>query len=92
MLINVAEDIRPVTDLRQHAADILAQVRKNGRPIVITQRGRSAAVLESVEQYEQRLARMELLEAVMRGLEAAEEGRFVEHEEAMRRMEAIVNG
>jgi prevent-host-death family protein len=92
MLINVAEDVRPVTDLRQHAADLLTHVRKSGRPVVITQRGRSAAVLESVEQYEQRLARMELLEAVLQGLEEAEAGQLIPHEEVMRRVEEIVHG
>jgi predicted transcriptional regulator len=30
--------------------------------------------------------------AVIRGLQAVQEGRFVEHEEAMRRLEAVLDG
>jgi prevent-host-death family protein len=42
----------PVTDLRQDAAAALKRMRDSGQPIVITQRGRAAAVVVSVEVYE----------------------------------------
>ncbi len=45
-------DIIPVTDLRQHAAAALKRVRATKEPLVITQRGRAAAVMLSVEAYE----------------------------------------
>ena len=45
-------DIIPVTDLRQDAAAALKRVRASNQPLVITQRGRAAAVLLSVEAYE----------------------------------------
>ena len=45
-------DIVPVTDLRQHAAAALKRVRATKEPLVITQRGRAAAVMLSVEAYE----------------------------------------
>ena len=45
-------DIIPITDLRQDAAGALAKVRRSGEPVVITQRGRAAAVMLSMEAYE----------------------------------------
>ena len=45
-------DIMPVTDLRQDAAAALKRVRASKKPLVITQRGRAAAVILSVEVYE----------------------------------------
>ncbi|PYM79368.1 MAG: prevent-host-death family protein [Candidatus Rokuibacteriota bacterium] len=45
-------DIIPVTDLRQHAAAALKRVRATKESLVITQRGRAAAVMLSVEAYE----------------------------------------
>lgn len=45
-------NIMPITDLRQDAAAALKQVRDSREPIIITQRGRAAAVLLSVEAYE----------------------------------------
>jgi prevent-host-death family protein len=45
-------DVIPVTDLRQDAAPVLERVRASKQPVVITQRGRAAAVMLSVEAYE----------------------------------------
>jgi prevent-host-death family protein len=44
--------IIPVTDLRQDAAAALRRIRTTKQPLVITQRGRAAAVMLSVEAYE----------------------------------------
>ena len=49
-------DIIPVTDLRQDAAAALKRVRASKQPLVITQRGRAAAVLLSVESVRARRA------------------------------------
>jgi len=46
-------DIMPVTDLRQDAAAALKRVRSSKQPLVITQRGRAAAVMLSIEAFEQ---------------------------------------
>ncbi len=45
-------NILPVSDLRQNAAKILKKLRDNKEPIIITQRGRAAAVIIGVEAYE----------------------------------------
>ena len=45
-------NILPVSDLRQDAAKVLKQLRDNKEPIIITQRGRAAAVIIGVEAYE----------------------------------------
>lgn len=42
----------PVTDLRQDAAAAPKRARDSRQPVVITQRGRAAAVLMGVEAYE----------------------------------------
>ena len=46
-------NIIPVSDLRKDAAKVLKQVGDSKGPVVITQRGRAAAVLLSVEAYEE---------------------------------------
>jgi antitoxin YefM len=45
-------DVRPVTEFRSHTSAVLEQVRKTKRPVILTQHGRSAAVLLDVEAYE----------------------------------------
>ncbi len=45
-------DVIPVTDLCQGAAAALERVRATQQPLAITQRGRAAAVMLSVEAHE----------------------------------------
>jgi prevent-host-death family protein len=60
-------DILPVTDLRRDAAAALKRVRTSIEPLVITQRGRAAAVLLSIEAYERGEHERRLLRLLARG-------------------------
>lgn len=62
MQVKFTEDIVPVTDFRNNAADILAQLIRNGRPIVLTQRGRASAVLLDVREYQRITERLAALD------------------------------
>jgi prevent-host-death family protein len=59
--------IIPITDLRQDAATVLRRVRESKGPVVITQRGRAAAILISAEAYERSERDHELLRLLARG-------------------------
>jgi len=60
-------NIVPVTDLRQNATSILKKATTSRQPIIITQRGRAAAVLVSVEAYEHSQHEREILRLLARG-------------------------
>ena len=62
MHLKFTEDILPVTDFRNNAADILERLTKSGRPILLTQRGRATAVLLDVREYQKLCDRLEELE------------------------------
>lgn len=66
--IDLEDDITPVSDFRANAASILEKIRTTRRPIVLTQRGRSAAVLLDVGAYQALLEDLETL----RDIRAAE--------------------
>jgi len=57
-------DIQPVTEFRANAAKFIDQVRATGRPMILTQRGRSAAVLLDVKAYEALIDELALLRDV----------------------------
>ena len=57
----------PVTDLRQDAAAALKRARDSRQPIVITQRGRVAAVLVSIETYKAAEHERDLLRLLAKG-------------------------
>ncbi len=60
-------DIRPVSDLRRDAAKVLKKLRDNKEPIIITQRGRAAAVIIGVEAYEKSEHDKEILRLLAKG-------------------------
>lgn len=83
-----SEDVRPVSDLRRKAHEVVTLARRSHRPVLITQRGRGAAVIVSLEEWERRQERQELVEAILRGERDFSEGRVVEEAAALRRIRA----
>ena len=64
--LRVSEDIRSLSEFRANVAAFVEQVRRTHRPLVLTQHGRSRAVLLDVAEYERLVERAELLEDVER--------------------------
>ncbi len=60
-------NIIPVSDLRQNTANLLKKLNENNEPLIITQRGRAAAVLIGVEAYEKSEHEKELLRLLAKG-------------------------
>jgi prevent-host-death family protein len=67
-------DILPVSDLRQNAARVLKKLRDKNEPIIITQRGRAAAVIIGVEAYEKSEHDKEILRLLAKGEKEIEIG------------------
>jgi len=68
-------NIIPITDLRQAASSVLKRVKSSRQPVVITQRGRAAAVVVSMEAYEKSQKEMEILRLLARGETEIETGK-----------------
>jgi len=60
-------NIIPISDLRQDAAAVLRHLRTGRQPFVITQRGRAAAVMLSIEAFEEAEKEREILRILARG-------------------------
>jgi prevent-host-death family protein len=87
--VRFSEDVKQVSDLKSRSAEIIDQVRRTRRPVLLTRRGRGVAVLVDVEEYETLVERQEFLEAVAEGVQAAAEGNLHSHEEAIAILEAF---
>jgi prevent-host-death family protein len=57
--INLEEDIRPLSEFRANTATLVRQVKKTGRPLVLTQHGKSAVVLLDVGHYQSMISSIE---------------------------------
>ena len=59
--------IVPISDLRQDASNIVKRLAASREPVIITQRGRAAAVMVGVQAYEQTQHELELLRLLAAG-------------------------
>ena len=75
-----------VTTLKRKATEIIADVKAERDPVLITQHGRPAAYLVDVETYKDTQRRLAILEGIARGERAIEEGRVLTNREARKRM------
>lgn len=83
--------IVPITDLRQDAAAVLKRVRSQRQPTIITQRGRAAAVMLSVEAYERAEQEREILLLLARGDREIAEGKGHDLEDVLAEAEALLS-
>lgn len=67
-------DIIPVSDLRHDAAKILKHLHESNAPLIITQRGRAAAVMVSIDAYNKSEHDKELLSILAKGEMEIREG------------------
>jgi prevent-host-death family protein len=85
--------IIPITDLQRQSRRIVGGLSETGEPVIITQRGRAAAVLLSAERYSQieedlnRLDELEMLNLLERGMADFDEGRTLSSKAARARLE-----
>lgn len=66
--------IVPISDLRQDAAGVIKRAATSREPVVITQRGRAAAVMVSAQTYERTQHELEILRLLARGEAEIEAG------------------
>lgn len=57
-MLNIGQDIHFLTDLKRRTSDLLAQLHKTNRSIVLTVKGRPAVVVQEAATYQQLLDRL----------------------------------
>lgn len=77
-MLNIATDIQSLTTFRRSLGDLMKQLKKYKRPMVLTVRGKAAAVVQDAEAYQRLLdiaARSDAEEGIRQGLEDARIGK-----------------
>ncbi len=80
--VKLDSDIKPVSEFRANAAELIERVRTSGRPLVLTQRGQSAAVVLDVADYERMVEEIELLTDVRTAAAQIDSGQGISNREA----------
>lgn len=69
------EQIKPISYLKVHTAEIVRDLGERGEPLVITQNGEAKAVIQDIHSYEQSQETMALLRILALGNRQIEDGR-----------------
>ncbi|MHB2150314.1 type II toxin-antitoxin system Phd/YefM family antitoxin [Calditrichota bacterium LG25] len=77
--INFEQDIKSLSEFRANASKLLKQVNNTRRPLIITQHGKSKAVLMSVTDYQNLIEKLEILEDIYVSEKQIAEGKGIPH-------------
>ncbi len=67
--------IRPISYLKAHTAEIVRTMSESTEPLIITQNGEAKVVMQDISSYEQSQETMALLKILALGSKQVEEGR-----------------
>jgi prevent-host-death family protein len=74
--MKLSAQIKPISYLKAHAAEIVRNLGKQGGHLVITQNGEAKVVIQDIESYEQAQETMALLKILALGTRQIEEGKI----------------
>ncbi len=80
--LKIDQDIKPLSEVRTGIANFIKQVHETKRPVIITQHGKSVAVLLDAHEYEAMQEKLELLTDVQLSINQLESGQGIDHEDA----------
>ncbi len=90
-MINLTEDIKPISYVKAHTAEVLKQVEDKQNPLVITQNGEARAVLMDVKQYQNLMDSINLLKILSIGENDIRNNRIIKHEDLDKKIQAILD-
>ena len=77
-MIDITKDILSLTTFRRRSGAFMKQIRKSKRPVVLTVKGKAAAIVQDAEAYQRLLdiaADADVREGIRQGLEEARSGK-----------------
>jgi len=78
-MLDITNDIQSLTTFRRRSGEFMKQLKKTKRPVVLTVKGKAAAIVQDAEAYQRLLdiaARADAMEGIRQGLEDAKKGRL----------------
>jgi prevent-host-death family protein len=85
--MDISKNIEPLSEFRKKSAAFIKRLKKEKQPIILTQHGKSAAVLMDVSEYGRFTNKMEMLEDLLEAKQQVEQGKTHSMAEAKERIE-----
>ena len=77
-MLDITSDIQSLTTFRRRSGDFMKQLKNTKRPVVLTVKGKAAAIVQDAEAYQRLLdiaARADAEEGIRQGLDDVANGR-----------------
>ncbi len=84
--MKLSSQIKPISYLKAHAAEIVRNMGEQREALVITQNGEAKVVMQDIESYEQTQETMALLKILALGNRQIEEGKVEPAAEVIKRL------
>ena len=82
--MKISSQVKPISFLKAHAAEIVRNMGERQAPLFITQNGEPKAVLQDIQSYEETQEALALLKILALGNRQIEEGKVRSADEALR--------
>ena len=79
--IELESDIISLSEFRANTAKFVKQIEETKRPLILTQHGKSTAVLLDVASYQTLIEKIELLQDIQIGERQIKEGKLLTHDQ-----------
>ena len=84
--MKLSNQIKPISYLKAHAAEIVRELGEQREPLIITQNGEAKVVVQDIESYERTQETMALLKILALGMRQIEEGKVASSVDVIRRL------
>jgi len=84
--MKLSTQIRPISYLKAHAAEIVRRLSEQREPLIITQNGEAKVVIQDIDSYEQTQQTMALLKILALGMRQIEEGGILPARDVIKRL------
>jgi len=84
--MKMSQQIKPISYLKAHAAEIVRNLVREREPLFITQNGEAKVVIQDIESYEQTQQTMSMLKILALGNRQIEDGKVQPVGEVTRRL------
>jgi hypothetical protein len=89
VMLDISRDIKPLSNFKRDSVGVINQLKRTGRPVVLTINGKAEVVVQDAKSYQQFLELIDRAEAVVgirKGLESMERGEGISAKQAFEKL------
>lgn len=85
--MNIKEDIKPISYIKSHAADIIKYINESHRPVIITQNGEAKGVFIDSVSYQNMKNTMALMKMLLMAETQVSQGKTIDQDEMFKKFD-----